>query len=292
MKESVRKLREQKEDRYFLILLLPNTIHHEVESVAEFKRSFLRPIRLLPFRWPSKITYTGHLKGLLRIGENDHQKTWVWDAPISSASFNNETRFHLREYQASSSERRTVNWKILSMLQNAFFLNYRLAIQILSSANTRAKYTFKHQRTDIGEPAGGQRTRSLGAPNPKASPSSEGGGFEGKGASHTRGWWVAGLRVARKVMSVVVVLVVVEGVGRAKTKRNDALNQYVEATEICIRTKRTKTTAAPTVFSRRPRLSPSFPSSLSLSLASSCAAVSWRGKAGVWGLQEALDSGW
>lgn len=25
--------------------------------------------------------------------------------------------------------------------------------------------------------------------------------------------------------------------GRAKTKRNDALNQYVEATEICIRTK-------------------------------------------------------
>lgn len=88
-----------------------------------------------------------------------------------------------------------------------------------------------------------------------------------------------------------------EGVGRAKTKRNDALNQYVEATEICIRT---KTTTVPTVFSRRPRLSSlslSFHLSLSLSLAPSCTAVSWRGSVGATGssrlwLEQGRNRGW
>lgn len=121
-------------------------------------------------------------------------------------------------------------------------------------------YTFEAStNADIGRTANsslpkGQKTRILRGAFPPDNPSPN---HPSKGDFASEEEWViqedSGLPVLR----------VARGGGEwaeLKTKRNDALNQYVGATEICIRT---KTTAVPTVFSRRPRLT------LSLSFSSS-----------------------
>lgn len=81
-----------------------------------------------------------------------------------------------------------------------------------SFMNTRAKYTLKHQRTDIGRPANSSlpedRRRGFLGAFPPGNPST-------LFFSHIGGWGDAGLRVARRVMSVVVGLGLDGGDGRS-----------------------------------------------------------------------------